>query len=289
MINGRSPHASKKHSETALFWKIGLPALGLATAFFALIFLPVFMVGGAGTSGGNTGDVHFTGVGISDSVPEEYRADVPRAGTICPHGATNDKTGPALRDGHTATEDPTWSYDTEVSVEANDGAKSTIYRDQPRVTNRACRRAPRLVDNRRAPGRHSGDEDVRYELVEYPEMQTAGLEPAETITTIHFNEAADADVGRWAGTITVALTGPHGEREITVNVTAKAIEEGAGSVREGGRSAPAPAGSASPPIIGHPAAPLAAAAVWLEAETTTRTGPHRERGLRRHRNLRCRP
>lgn len=75
---------AKRAIKAALFWKIGVPAIGLATAFFALIFLPVFMVGGAGTSDGNTGDVHFTGVGISDSVPEEYRADVLRAGTICP-------------------------------------------------------------------------------------------------------------------------------------------------------------------------------------------------------------
>lgn len=120
-----------------------------------------------------------------------------------------------------------WSYDTEVSVVATNAAKTAIY-DTATVllTNRY--EAGQLIDWWTIDERLEGHADnmLRYELVEYPEMQTAGLEPAETITTIHFNEAADAEVGRWAGTITVALTGPHGEREITVNVTAKAVSEG---------------------------------------------------------------
>ncbi len=134
----------------------------------------------------------------------------------------------ATETAHTATEDPTWSYDTEVSVEANDGAKSTIYQVATALLTNRHDAAGGLLDWWTIDERLAAitDDMLRYELVEYPEMQTAGLEPAETITTIHFNEAADADVGRWAGTITVALTGPHGEREITVNVTAKAIEDG---------------------------------------------------------------
>lgn len=121
-----------------------------------------------------------------------------------------------------------WSYDTEVSVEANDGAKATIYQVATALLANRHDAAGELLDWWTIDERLAGltDDMLRYELVEYPEMQTAGLEPDDTITTIQFNEAADADVGRWAGTITVMLTGPQGEREITVSVTAKAVEAG---------------------------------------------------------------
>ena len=74
----------KRLLKAGLMWKIGLPAALIALVVVGVAFLPIFLISGiGGSSDSETGTGTPVGTGISDAVPEEYRAMILRAGTIC--------------------------------------------------------------------------------------------------------------------------------------------------------------------------------------------------------------
>ena len=74
----------KRLLKAGLMWKIGLPAALIALVVVGVAFQPIFLISGiGGSSDSETGTGTPVGTGISDAVPEEYRAMILRAGTIC--------------------------------------------------------------------------------------------------------------------------------------------------------------------------------------------------------------
>lgn len=64
---------------------------------------------------------------------------------------------------------------------------------------------------------------VRYEFTEYPDTQTAGIEPGEDVQAIAYTRHDDLPVGQWSATAHITMdTG----REITAEIAAGATSDG---------------------------------------------------------------
>ena len=70
-------------AQRALFLKVGLPFLAALTILAGIIMLPAIVAGGSKPPTEDGAATTATGNGLSDAVPEKYRAILMRAGGIC--------------------------------------------------------------------------------------------------------------------------------------------------------------------------------------------------------------
>lgn len=117
-----------------------------------------------------------------------------------------------------------WSYNTKVApIPADKAVEALTTFARALYTGRYQDDA--LVDWWNVDGKlaNVATNQIRYLLIEYPEMQTAGLTPGADLTTIDTQQTGTATPGQWNGTVTLTFTDDH---TITAHVSVIATEKG---------------------------------------------------------------